>query len=254
MRLLSRDDAFPIIKQIYIEHATPRNLYIHRSRALWEANTLRPPKKDQPLYVGVYHNAEGEPRGYLVYVTAETPRQSPGPNQELTVKDFIPLDMDAYRGMWEYLRRHDLVGTVSMHGHVASDDPAPDLLLEPRMLNRSTSDGIWMRIVDAESALAQRPYGDRGELTITLGGDDMCPWNNGTYLVETDGPTAHVARSERRADLTVSPNALGSLLAGHRSATRLERAGLIEAASSTALERADRLFATAYAPHCPNGF
>ena len=111
-----------------------------------------------------------------------------------------------------------------------------------------------MRIVDAESALAQRPYGDRGELTITLGGDDMCPWNNGTYLVETDGPTAHVARSERRANLTVSPNALGSLLAGHRSATRLERAGLIEAASSTALERADRLFATAYAPHCPNGF
>jgi predicted acetyltransferase len=254
VRLLSKDDAFPIIKQIYIEHATPRNLHIHRSRELWEVNTLRPRKKDEPIYIGVYHNAEGDARGYVVYSTAEGPRRGPGPNQELTVKDFVTLDLDAYRGLWEYLRRHDLVGTVSLHGCLPEDDPAPDLLLEPRMLQRRTTDGIWMRVVDVETALPQRPYGGRGDLTIAVAGDDICPWNNGSYLLETDGLTSAVARTDRHADITVSPNVLASLLAGHRSATRLERAGLIEAASPTALENADRLFATTYAPHCPNGF
>src|SRR6185369_3145991 len=104
------------------------------------------------------------------------------------------LDMDAYRGMWEFIRRHDLVGRVEMRGAVPEDDPAPDLLLEPRMLNRRTSDGIWLRVVDLEAALPKRPYGARGELTLRLEGDDVCPWNNGTYLMETDGQTTDVRR------------------------------------------------------------
>jgi len=85
------------------------------------------------------------------------------------------------------------------------------------MLSARVSDAIWMRIVDAERALMRRPYGSRGELTIAVEGDAMCPWNDGSYLLETDGPTADVSRTDRAADITVSPNVLASLLAGHRS-------------------------------------
>jgi hypothetical protein len=47
--------------------------------------------------------------------------------------------------------------------------------------------------------------------------------------------------------------ALAVLLAGHRSATQLARAGLV-AADEKALRVADGLFATTYAPWCPDGF
>lgn len=254
VELMNKEDAFPIIKQLYIQHATPRNLYIHRSVPLWEAGPLRPPKKGEPLYIAVYRDPSGEPRGYLIYTAAEDVRTGPGPGQKMVVNDFITLDMDAYRGLWDYIRRHDLVGRVEMHGVAGEDDPAPSLLLEPRMLNRSTADQIWMRIVDVEQAIPGRPYGAGGELAFAIEQDGMCPWNNGTYLLETDGATTEITRTSRTAQLTMNPNTLASLLAGHRSATFHERAGLLQAHDRTALARADAIFRTEYAPHCPNSF
>ena len=254
IELLSKQDAFPVIKQLYIRHATPRNLHIHRSVPLWEASTLRPPKKGHPLYIAVYRAPDGEARGYLVYSTAEDERTGPGPGQKLVVNDFVALDLEAYRGLWEYIRRHDLVGRVEMHGVVPEDDPATALLLEPRMLNRSTSDQIWMRVVDVEQAIPLRPYGARGEITFRITKDDVCPWNTGTFLLETDGATTEVRRTDRAPQIELSPNALASLLAGHRSATFHQRAGQLEATDPIALTTADAIFRSEYAPHCPNSF
>jgi predicted acetyltransferase len=252
--LYTPEDGFPIAKQLFIQWASPRNLHIHRSTVLWQVDNLRPRKKGEPVYIAVYRNADGEARGHIVYQTYNDETVTSGPSQVLDVKDFVYLDLDAYRGLWEYIRRHDLVGSVHISKCIGADDPAPDLLLEPRVLNRRTSDGIWMRVVDIEAAIPQRPYGDRGELTFTLHGDDMCDWNNGTYLLETDGKTTAVRRTDRTPDLTVTPNALATLLAGHRTATHLARAGRLEARDEAALRTADALFRTNYPPNCPNNF
>ena len=152
------------------------------------------------------------------------------------------------------MRSHDLVFEIEALGVFGEDDPALNLLLEPRMLNRTTGDGIWMRVVDVESGLPSRPYGSRGELTFEIVGDAMCPWNNGTYLLETDGPTTEVCRTDRTAELSMSPNSLATLVADQSTATSLSRAGLVEAAEPDALARADALFRTEYAPHCADGF
>ncbi len=252
----TREDAFPALKRNYIEYATPRNLMIHRSVPLWEQAIFRPAEKGHPVYIAVYRNERGEPRGHVVYRTTETHGDGfdPAPNQVMEVRDFIALDMDAYRALWNYVRGHDLVGTVRMWNALPEDDPAPDLLLEPRMLRRQTTDGIWMRVVNVEGAMPARPYGARGELTFAVAGDTMCEWNNGTYLLETDGPTATVTRTTREPDLIMSVNSLATLLAGLRTATHLFRAGRIEAPNPRALPVAAALFRTEYAPYCPDGF
>ncbi len=253
IELLTAEDAFPVIKQNYIQWATPRNLCIHRSTVLWQVGVLRPPKKDHPVYAAVYRNAGGEPRGHVVYHTDQGHFPDPGPDQVMRVNDFIAMDAEAHRGLWDYLRRHDLVRRIDLNG-MPEDDPTPELLLEPRMLNRKTSDGIWMRVVDAERALASRPYGSRGELTVAVEGDDICPWNNANFLIETDGPSAAVRRIERAPDITVSPNVLASLVSGYRPATHFARAGLLAARDESALKTADALFRPDFAPFCPNGF
>ena len=247
------EEAYPVIKQIYVEYASPRNLHIHRSRALWQASSLRASEKGKPVHVATYRNAEGRPTGYVVYQLVERERTAPGPDQRLTVQDYVALDVEAFRALWEYLRSHDLAGEVVISGALGEDDVAPELLLEPRMLNKHVSDGIWMRVVEVEKALMARPYGDRGELSFAIE-DPMCPWNTGTYLMETDGRTTDVRRKDGPAELVVTPNALATLLAGHRSATHLARAGRLSAASPAVLQRADRIFRTEYAPNCPNGF
>jgi predicted acetyltransferase len=251
--LESAEDAYPVLKQLYIEYASPRNLCIHRSAALWQADTLKPGEKGKPVYAATYRNADGRATGYAVFQLLERERSGPGPSQRLSVQDFVTLDLEAYRALWEFLRAHDLAAEVTMDGCLPETDIAPDLLLEPRMLNARLSDGIWMRVVDVEKAVEARPYGIRGELTFALE-DPMCPWNSGTYLLETDGPTAAVRRKDGSAELTLTPNALATLLAGHRTATHLARAGVLEAASPAVLSRADALFRPEYAPHCPNNF
>jgi predicted acetyltransferase len=120
------------------------------------------------------------------------------------------------------------------------------------VLKRTVSDAIWMRVVDVEKALVARPYGERGELTIALD-DPMCPWNSGTWLLETDGRTSDARRTDRAPELTVTPNALGTLLAGARTATHLSRIGAL-LGERDALCRADRIFRPEYAPHCPDSF
>lgn len=254
VELMDKEDAYPTIKQLYIQYATPRNLHIHRSSILWQVGTLRPSKKSHPVYVGVYRNGDGEARGHVIYETSQSHRDEPGPDQVLNVKDFVYLDMDAFRGLWEYIRRHDLVGRVNIRGAFGEDDPARDLLLEPRMLNRNVSDGIWMRIVDVEKAIPQRPYGGRGALVFTIQGDTMCDWNEGAWEMETDGTTTEIRRSDRQPQLSMSPNALATLVSGNRSATALSRIGLVAAHDERALPVADELFHTTYPPCCPNGF
>ena len=122
------------------------------------------------------------------------------------------------------------------------------------MLNAQLGDGMWMRVVDAEAALAARPYGARGMLRLALQGDELCPWNNGTYVVETDGPTAQVARKDVSADLELTPNALASLISGSRSASHLQRAGLLRAKDDEAVRVADSIFRTEHRPFEPDGF
>jgi predicted acetyltransferase len=247
------EGGYPTAKMLYIQYATDRNLHIHRSRPLWEVGTLRGEKSHGPVRVAIYHNSAGEPRGHMVYQVHHRDFNTPGPDQVIDVRDFVYLDLDAYRGLWEYIRKHDLVRQVNV-GSVAPDDPAPDLLLEPRMLTKMVQDGIWLRVIDAEKSLAARPYGERGELTIEIAGDSMCSWNTGRWLMETDGATTDVRRTDREPDITVTPNGLASLLSGCRTATHLSRIGRISGRDRQALLKADRIFRTEYAPHCPNGF
>ncbi|HJM89744.1 MAG TPA: GNAT family N-acetyltransferase [Dehalococcoidia bacterium] len=255
VRLLALDEARPIIERLYIEYSGPRTLDVHRAPAYWDSVFRERPKRQR--YAAVYFDEGGEPRGYALYETkwreGGVSKPEPGPNQLMTVQEFVAVDVDAFKGLWEYLCRHDLVARIEMPG-VPEDDPARSLMLEPRELRRITGDGIWLRVVDVERALPQRPYGDRGELSIAIVDDGLCEWNNGTYLLETNGVESEVTRTDREPDISMPARSLASLISGHDSASYLARAGLIEARDEQALSLADRLFATVYRPHCGTGF
>ncbi len=248
--LVSKDEALGVIEPLYREYSRPRNLMLHRVDIYWNAAILNE-FQGRPPYVAVYRNGAGEPRGYMVYRTSNQESTEPGPSQLLNVRDFVALDIEAYRSLWAYIRRHDLVRWVNMV--VPPDDPAPELLLEPRELRCRTGDGIWLRVVDVERALPQRRYGDSGTLVFEIQ-DEICDWNAGTFALDTDGESSEVKRSERQPELTMPARTLASLISGHAPASWLMRAGLLSARSDAALELADRVFATKYPPFCPDGF
>ena len=248
VRLHTREDARPIFEALYKDFSRPRNLMIQRSGALWDIR-----QQGDRQQFGVYYDAAREPRGFVGFETGS----DPGIGQTIDVNDWASLDHDAYRGLWEFLGHHDLVRRVRWN-RVPEDDPASLLLLEPRELHRRTGDAIWMRVTDVVAALPQRPYGEADALTIAVT-DELCPWNDGTFVLETTGEESTASRLDGAAagapaDLTMPVASLAVLLSGHRTATMLARARRLRPSDERVLTRADRLFATDYAPWCNDNF
>ena len=249
VRLLEAADARAHLEAVYEAFAAPRNMTIHRHPIVWDIRLPRPGAPNPR--VGVYFDHAGEARGYALFDLTPDPEVGFGRSQLVSVSDFGYLDLDAYRGLWEFFAAHDLVRSVEWQ-QVPEDDPIPHLLEEPNELHRRTGAAIWMRVVDVEAALRQRPYEDDGALSLAVV-DPLCDWNAGVFTVETAGGGTEVSRAAGDADLTLPVAALAVLLAGHRSASQLARAGLV-AGDAKALRLADALFASAYAPWCPDGF
>lgn len=253
-RMAEDKDAIAVISGVYRQFIEPRNLLLHRPKALWELPFRR---KKPKAHCAIHYGPDGDPDGYLLYAVSE--REGPGSDadldQQLAIRDLVWLNMNGYRGLWEFVRAHDLVGKVTTH-LAAEDDPAPSVLLEPRVLQRRTSDGLWLRVVDAAGALAARGYDCPGETTLRIAEDAECPWNVGVHSLATDGTQAEVrpAPSGARAEITITPHGLASLLAGHAPLSHLTRVGRAAVADAARLPALDGLFATRFRPHCMDGF
>ncbi|MEM7218490.1 MAG: GNAT family N-acetyltransferase [Pseudomonadota bacterium] len=238
-------------RALYIEFVKDRSLYLHRSKALWLQNVLNEKQAGKPLHIALSYDAAGEASGYIVYSLHDEQRDHPTRNQELRVRDFVWLDPDAYRSLWRFIASHDLVGRV-LWERAPLDDPAPMLFREPRLLQAQDREGEWLRLVDARRALAGRGYDAEGRISIELASDAMTPWNDGAFELSA-APDGASTRDQSSGDLRTTARALALLFAGRESATRLRASGLLEADDAT-VAKADRLFATRHAPHCPDHY
>ena len=253
-RLLEKEEAMPIINLLYRQYSGKRNLLIHRAPVMWDG--MIPAKGRYKPFIAVFYDGQDQPTAYCIYRSKEIENnESPVPWQQLEMSDLCWLDLNGYRGIWEYLCSHDLVAKLIWRG-VPEDDPAPGLLLEPRMLQRRTGDGIWMRVIDVESVLVHRPYAHPGEAVIRVVDDDLCPWNNGCYRLASSGEQVEVERLEEGADadIEISIHALASLASGHSSASWLGRIGRSEILRPERMAMIDALFTTTFRPTCPNDF
>ena len=202
--------------------------------------------------MAICYDASDVAQGYVVYTLRSGKVDHPARGQELVVRDLVWRNVDAYRSLWSYLARHDLVGRVRWND-APVDDPAPELFIEPRMLNAVDREGAWFRIVDAPKALAGRGYDIESTLAIGIADDPLTPWNNGVWQVDAGPEGAEVRAGKATPDIALNAKALAALFTGFRSATQLSNWGLLSG-EAAAVARADALFRTRYAPHCPDHF
>ena len=252
VKLVEEKEGLPITKKLYRQFIEDRTLDLHRVESMWKGYFGT---KKSRAYCAVYFNVNDEPEGYLAYRTSMYKRPNgdeAGPDQRMWVREFIYKNIQAYRALWQFIREHDLVGKVEMAMPV--DDPAMQLVLEPRNLQLSVEDGLWLRIVDVSKALEQRLYTVPGEIVLEIKNDRECPWNERRYLLETDGEISQVAETNKSPQATLSPNGLASLLSGNASLSQLARVGRADVENSNRSPLHDLMFSTKYRPYCRNGF
>ncbi len=247
----SSHDEFPLLVELYRRFREQRTGYLHRGAPMWEANVLAPPAKGDRLTILIYEE-EGQPLGYMVFTSGPGVAPGNGPAQQIQVRDLSWLTPAAYRACWEHLARFDLVNRI-IWGVVPADDPLPYLLLEPRMLHDESHDGIYGRVIDVDRAFSGRGYGSDGWLTFGVI-DPLCPWNEGTWLLETSGAETSVTRTRRQADFVAPVSTLAMLLFGEISVSEAWRMGRLEASADAALARGDALLRTRFRPFCADHF
>jgi predicted acetyltransferase len=253
VKLLEKDAALPALQAIYRQFSGPANGMLHRGPIFWDLMFRR--QHNQNVYAAVYFDEANKPKGYCLYRTREQDDNAPEPSQVIDVHDFSWLDIQAYRGIWEYLAGHDLANRIRLT-FVPEDDPAPGMLLEPRMLQRKTTDGVWLRVVDVEQALSARGYDCSGEAILAVIDDEICDWNNGRYRIATTGGATEVTRlaDGDDADVVTRPDTLASLLSGHTKVSDLARMGRLTIANQARAVALDHLFSTRRRPSCANMF
>ena len=198
----------------------------------------------------VYEEA-GKPLGYLVY-TIKTVSQPAHRGPNLIIRDLVWLEPSAYRAMWSYLSHMDSVGNI-LWQNVPPDDPLPHLLLEPRMLNVTSGDGIMARIVDVERALTLRRYPVAGTLTFEVL-DELYPWNHGRWQLETSATEASACRTPTSPQLRMPVSTLAMIIFNQISATEAARMGCLDVLEPGALSLWDAVMRTAYRPFCADEF
>lgn len=251
-------DELPLLQSLYREFSGPRNGYLHRAPVIWEMQVLGhrndPPTGEAgPSLIHIYEEG-GEPRGYLTWAAKyfEHTQDGAGPGQRVYVRDFVWLTPGAYRAGWEFLKRFDLAARVSFNAAPA-DDPAFDIMLDPRELNATRGDWLLGRIIDLERTLPLRPYGAEGRVVFDVR-DEMCPWNAGRWSLEAGPAGAKVSRSDESAELSLDIATLAQLLFGQVSPSRAVRYGRAEASRDARLDLWDAMWRTEYAPFCPDAF
>ncbi len=246
----SRDD-YSSVKPVYDAVASERTGYIERDDHEWQHLTFGY-GREQPLTVA--YEEDGEAQGYVVYWPEQKDREAfqMGGTVMAYVGEFVWQTPNAYQALWDYLRRIDLARQIICY-RMPIDDPAKDLLLEPRMLHAMEMDGILARIVDVDRALAQRGYQSEGRIAFEVQ-DEMAPWNAGRWEMEVTGGDACVRRTERTPELSMPVGTLASLLFGHFSATQAARMGRLDVHEAAALPVWDNLLRTKLPPACGNGF
>lgn len=167
------------------------------------------------------------------------------PAGKIEIVELIAVDARAEASLWQLVLTIDLFPHVSWW-NAPTDDVLAWAVANPRHVKRRRTDTLWLRVHDIASALGARAYAADGELAMSIDGE---VWT----LVVREGRVAQCTRSAAAPELVMQRAALGAMYLGAVSASRLARTERI-AGSQAALVRADRMFASAVAPWCPELF
>ena len=248
VRIASLDDALEPCMQVYeaVRPVVPG--FTTRSRDWWETFRLADPDEwrrgSSPKYAAIVE-LDGAPAAYALYRIKQS-WQHGFSHSEVRLVETLASSPAAERELWRFVFGIDLIARVE--GRVDPASPLFLMVVDARSLQLRVSEGLWLRLVDVEAALAGRSYASDDEVVVEVR-DDFCQWNTGRWRIGRE-----VARTDDEAELELDVADLASAYLGAFSFSRLAAAERVRELSDGAVARADALFRTERPPYCPEDF
>jgi predicted acetyltransferase len=248
-RLVDAEEAYRLFPPVYDRLRTERPGMLSRNEHWWRRHKLADPESwrrgnSQKFYAAF--ELEGEVAAYAIYRVKEEWEDS-FPRGTVRPLEAFATSPASERELWRYLFGIDLMTTVDHHAL----DPASPLFLmvrDPRALQLSRLDALWLRIVDVDAALRARSYRD-GEPVVLEVRDELCPWNAGRYRIG-----AGAGRTDEAAELELDVADLAAVYLGGFSFFDLARAERVRELAPGAIDRGTDVMRTVLPPFCPEVF
>ena len=256
LRLVTeRTQGLDAIAPVYDRIRTTRAGFVSRpSRAHWDfrLQDQESSRDGASAFHYLVHEGPGGPDGYAVY-RVKHEWQDGLAQGEVRLEELAGASLAATAALWRHVLDIDLTGRITWSA-APVDTELRHLLADQRPLRSRTQDGLWLRVCDAPRLLSSRRYAVEERLAVRLV-DDVCPWVEGTYVLEGGPEGSACARDDAAIpDLTMPSSTLASAFLGGTAVGALARAGLMDEETSGAVARAHAMFATPDAPWCPAFF
>ena len=237
--LVDDDEAMDLFPDIYESYRTSTPGLFSRDDEWWRLRFRAPGRaQGSPNWLKAVYKRRGRPLAYVIY-SLKSEWVDAVPRSTLNVIEMAYGDPESYAAIWHHLFGIDLVRLLHIYSPI--NPLIWWMLADPRRLTRRIRDGLWLRLVDMPSALFTRQYLRNANLTLRVE-DTFCPWNDGTYRLESEDGNATCARTDSSPDLVVSADALASCYLGANDFHTLAAAGLAEEQSRGALSLASAMF------------
>jgi predicted acetyltransferase len=239
----SLDDAAGLVTTRFVaadSDATAQLVHdIHlRCAASTLGSVSRPQRMARPLFVDLPltrqgHEAsqvllahvDGRAVGYAVF-SREHKWVDSRPKGKVTVTELAAEDPATLLALARRLVDFDLTSSITVHGRGA-DDPLLWWPGGPREVGVTSSDSLWLRLVDVGTGLAARGYSGTCDVVLDVV-DPVCQWNEHAWrlTVGTDGVATCLPTSDE-ADLRLPVAALGAAYLGSRTIAAQAHQGLV---------------------------
>jgi predicted acetyltransferase len=237
VRLIDRAEAYerlsPIYARIWKEHP---GMFL-RSENWWRRRLANPE---------LYH-AVCEDDAYALYLV-KMDTSSGCHYGEVEVVEALARSVEGYRRIWHYLLSMDLIKRVNA-SYLPVDYPLILMIDDLRRINGKVRDGLWLRIVDVESAMRSRIFANESSVAIRVV-DTQLPHNEGCWRIGSDG----VRKVTTSPDLVIDVADLGSVYLGGFTFGDLQRSGRVHEQLYGAVRKADQVFSWDRRPWCPEAF
>jgi predicted acetyltransferase len=167
----------------------------------------------------------GQPAGYAVFSRKEKWKDFRA-RGTIEVSELAATDAATLLALARRLVDFDLTVSVTISGRGA-DDPLLWWAGGPRSLKVTSSDSLWLRLIDVGAALAARGYASPCDLVLHVV-DPVCPWNQRAWRlsVGSDGVATCLPTSDD-PDVRLPVQALGAAYLGSRSLASQADQGLV---------------------------
>lgn len=235
-----RDEGHAIVERVRV--ATPGEVSYSATGHLWlrQLGLTFEHENAKNLRFVRHDDVDGVAQGFAIYQLVEN--EADFTDHVLKLHALVAATTEAYAALWRFVLDMDLVSTVTAHLRPV-DEPLRWMIDDFRAVSITESDHLWVRVLDPQAVLAARTYGSADRLVLTV--DDPLDHAAGTWALETDeAGEARVTAVDESADVSLSVNALGSLLLGGGSASTWAATGQLRGDA----QRIDRMFRSPVAP------